>query len=266
MKIPTTVASLTLAVLGASALSACGGGGDDDNVVGAYQIGGTLSGLGAGKNLVLLNNNSDELALSANGGFQFATRLASGAAYSVAVKTQPAGQNCSVNNGSGHAMADIGNVAVTCVVSGGGSGGSTGPTQGVAGVVGEWVQGTCVAFNGTGARQYIRVTKTGDNGVQFDHGLVQYAAVNCTGASSLVGTPTPSGSVSFSRSSATSTAAANWGLWTYPSGQAYTVWVKKGEDTLCLIGDSNPSVLPTPAAAESYADLSITAGACYTRH
>ena len=42
--------------------------------------------------MVLQDNGADNLTLTANGPFTFATRLAPGAAYAVTVKTNPAGQ------------------------------------------------------------------------------------------------------------------------------------------------------------------------------
>jgi hypothetical protein len=50
--------------------------------------------------------------VSANGAFTFATRISG--AYNVTVLTSPAGQNCTVANPSGTAIADVTNVAVTC--------------------------------------------------------------------------------------------------------------------------------------------------------
>jgi len=154
--------------------------------------------------------------------------------------------------------------------SSGGGGGATdpvtvGPTQGVDGLVGEWVQSLCVRLNGKGNRQFIRVTKTGDLSLTFSRGVLQYAATDCSGTGTPVDTPTSMGDVRFSRSDATATLAANWGLWTYVNGQDYTIWAKKGETTVCLIGDINPSALPTAAQVEGYADLNIQASGCYVK-
>ena len=81
-----------------------------------YTIGGSVSGLGAGNSVVLLNNGGDALTRNANGSFTFATPLANGAAYAVTVGTQPVGQTCSVSNGTGTvASANVTNVAVNCV-------------------------------------------------------------------------------------------------------------------------------------------------------
>ncbi|MCP5501119.1 MAG: hypothetical protein H7A25_14520, partial [Leptospiraceae bacterium] len=81
--------------------------------VSTYTIGGTLSGLSG--TLVLQNNSGDNLTLSANGSFTFATALASSTNYSVTVLTQPSGQTCSVTSGgSGTATANVTNVSVSC--------------------------------------------------------------------------------------------------------------------------------------------------------
>ena len=64
-----------------------------------YTVGGTVSGLTG--TVVLQDNGGDNLSVTANGAFTFATPLASGAAYNVTVKTNPAGQTCTVANGSG---------------------------------------------------------------------------------------------------------------------------------------------------------------------
>lgn len=80
-----------------------------------YTIGGTVSGL-TGSGLVLQNNLGDNLAVAANStSFAFATPVAAGAPYGVTVQTQPAGQTCTVQNGSGTASANVTNVAVSCI-------------------------------------------------------------------------------------------------------------------------------------------------------
>ena len=79
-----------------------------------YSVGGTVSGLSG--TVVLQDNGGDNLSVSVNGGFTFATPLAAGAAYSVTVKTNPSGQACTVSNGSGTiGSANVTNVAVSCV-------------------------------------------------------------------------------------------------------------------------------------------------------
>jgi subtilisin-like proprotein convertase family protein len=81
-----------------------------------YTIGGTVSGL-SGAGLVLsLNAGAQTLPVAANGAFTFPTAVANGTAYAVTVGTQPAGQTCSVTNGSGTVSgANVTNVAVGCI-------------------------------------------------------------------------------------------------------------------------------------------------------
>lgn len=81
-----------------------------------YTVGGTVSGLAG--TLVLRNNGADNLTVSANGSFTFATALNDGTAYSVAVFTQPSNQSCTVSNGNGIiAGANVTNVSVNCVTN-----------------------------------------------------------------------------------------------------------------------------------------------------
>ena len=96
-------------------LAACGGGGGGGGG-GSFTVGGSLSGMGAGKSIVLQNNAGDNLTLTSNASFTFTTALADGAAYAVTVLTQPNGHTCTVNNGSGAVSgANVTNVTVSCV-------------------------------------------------------------------------------------------------------------------------------------------------------
>ncbi len=94
-------------------LAACGGGGSSPPT---YSLGGTVSGL-SGSGLVLLDNGAGDLTITSNGSFTFATRVASGAAYAVSVKTQPTGpnQDCAVSNASGKVGGGpVTDVGITC--------------------------------------------------------------------------------------------------------------------------------------------------------
>jgi trimeric autotransporter adhesin len=96
----------------ATVVVSCTGGGN--------TVGGTVNNL-TGSGLVLQDNGGDNLPISASGAFTFATRLLSGAAYAVTVKTQPSGpaQYCGVTNGTGTmAAANVTNVTVTCRTDG----------------------------------------------------------------------------------------------------------------------------------------------------
>ena len=81
-----------------------------------YTIGGEVSGLEAGKSIVLLNNGSDAKTISSNGNFVFDTAIGSDLSYSysVSVQTQPIGQMCSLENRFGSATANVTNIKVTC--------------------------------------------------------------------------------------------------------------------------------------------------------
>ncbi len=105
--------SATMVIGLAMALTACTGGSGSNKR--DYSVGGTVSGLGAGLAVTLLNNGGNALTVNADGSFTFSDRLKSGAAYAVTVGTQPAGQTCTVNNGTGTlASANVSNIAVTC--------------------------------------------------------------------------------------------------------------------------------------------------------
>jgi 6-phosphogluconolactonase (cycloisomerase 2 family) len=80
-----------------------------------YTVGGTISGL-TGSGLVLINNGGDDLSISANGSFTFASKIASGNAYAVTVGTRPSGQVCNITNSSGTISgANVTDVAVQCI-------------------------------------------------------------------------------------------------------------------------------------------------------
>ncbi len=80
-----------------------------------YTIGGTVTGLPAGQSLVLQDNGGDNLPVSANGAFTFATGVASGNPYAVTVHTQPVSVSCVVSAGSGTvAGSNVSSVVVNC--------------------------------------------------------------------------------------------------------------------------------------------------------
>ncbi|NOT99899.1 MAG: hypothetical protein HOO97_12535, partial [Sideroxydans sp.] len=106
-----------------------------NNPAPTYTIGGAVSGLTG--TLVLQNNAGDNLSLTTNASFTFATPVTG--AYSVTVLTQPAGQTCSMTSGSGTAAANVSNVAVSCS-----SNGSSATTLAGSGMLGS-ADGTGVA-------------------------------------------------------------------------------------------------------------------------
>ncbi|MFZ1991559.1 MAG: hypothetical protein WAW96_17520, partial [Alphaproteobacteria bacterium] len=79
-----------------------------------YTVGGAVTGL-QGTGLVLKNNGTDNLTITAGGDFNFAKSIVDGEVYEVTVSTQPDGQHCDVINGKGSiAGANVTNVQVTC--------------------------------------------------------------------------------------------------------------------------------------------------------
>ncbi len=103
-----------LLVIGA-AVAAIGGCGPGLDSLGIYKLGGTISGLTG--TVTLQNNGGDDLTLNADGSFTFGKTVAKGASYEVTVRSQSAGQNCSVSSGTGTATANVSSVSVLCVVS-----------------------------------------------------------------------------------------------------------------------------------------------------
>ncbi len=96
-------------------LTGCGGSGGGGGGISDYTIGGTVSGLSG--TVVLQNNGGDDRTITADGAFTFATALADGSGYNVTVKTQPAGQTCTVSKNTGTISgADVTDVTVTCSV------------------------------------------------------------------------------------------------------------------------------------------------------
>ena len=93
-------------------LSSCGGS-DSADGSGSYSVGGTITGLQG--SVTLRNNGTDGLTLNTSGEFIFSTRLSDGASYNVDLQAQPAGQICTIDNGSGViAGANVTNVLITC--------------------------------------------------------------------------------------------------------------------------------------------------------
>ncbi len=81
-----------------------------------YTIGGQVSGLTG--SLVLQDNGGDNLTVTQNGTFSFATPGPAGFAYDVTVLTYPTGQYCTITGGSGSVTsANITNVMVSCATA-----------------------------------------------------------------------------------------------------------------------------------------------------
>jgi len=108
-----------LLIIAVVSLSGCGGGSSDGGGSATFAVGGNVSGL-LGAGLVLQNNATDDLALSADGSFTFSTAIEDLAAYSVTVLNQPSSpsQTCSINNASGAvAGVEVSDISINCLPS-----------------------------------------------------------------------------------------------------------------------------------------------------
>jgi hypothetical protein len=82
-----------------------------------FTVGGSVSGLVAA-GLVLVNGTDTVAIASGATGFTLPTAVAQGAGYTVTVKTQPAGEQCSLTSSTGIvAGANVTNVAVACAAA-----------------------------------------------------------------------------------------------------------------------------------------------------
>ncbi len=88
---------------------------------GAFSIGGQVNKL-QGSGLILQdnlgNNVIDKLDITGNGSFTFGIPVATNGAYSVSVLQQPINpvQTCTVQNSSGNASGNVGDIVITCSV------------------------------------------------------------------------------------------------------------------------------------------------------
>lgn len=180
------VAAIALSVV--AGLAACGG---EDPAKPSYTISVTVSGLVAGRTVVLRNNGGSDLPLSANGTANFGMALASGSAYAVTVFTQPAGQMCTVANGTGTVgSANVTNITVIC----------TPLTYTVGGTV-----------NGLGAGKTLVLRNNGGNDLTIAaNGAFSFATAVASGAAYAVTVATqPAGQVCSIASGAGTIVSAN---------------------------------------------------------
>lgn len=85
------------------------------NGVSNFTVGGNVTGLAPGDSIILQNNGGDDLIITANGSYSFATPIDNLLAYNVTVLASQ-GYVCNITNGSGNiANAPITNIDITCV-------------------------------------------------------------------------------------------------------------------------------------------------------
>ncbi len=85
-------------------------------VINSYSLGGTVTGL-AGSGLALALDGVENLPISDNGSFTFATELDHGTAWTVTVASQPTNpsQTCTVTNGNSAAITgDVSDIQINC--------------------------------------------------------------------------------------------------------------------------------------------------------
>lgn len=88
--------------------------------VNTYTVGGTVTGLVEGTQLILQNNAGDDLKITANDEFNFVVELLDAAPYAVTVKSHPLtpNQTCTVTSNTGViASAKVTEIAVSCVLN-----------------------------------------------------------------------------------------------------------------------------------------------------
>ncbi len=108
-----------MCVSGLAVVAGCNSGSGfsqpDSSTPSTFAVGGTVSGLNG--TVVLQDNGTANLSLSANGNFTFSEKITNSTSYAVTVLTQPVGEICTVNNGTAaHIAANITNVSVVCAV------------------------------------------------------------------------------------------------------------------------------------------------------
>ena len=138
--------------------------------VSSFAIGGTASGLAG--TVVLRNNDTDDLTLTADGAFVFATRVVAGNPYAVTVAQQPVGQTCAVSAGQGTVSASTGDVSDVRVVCAARTYAIGGTVSGLA------ASGTLVLRNNNNAADELSVTANGS--FSFAQALPHGAAFDVT--------------------------------------------------------------------------------------
>ncbi|MFK8013450.1 MAG: hypothetical protein AB8B80_15535 [Marinicellaceae bacterium] len=88
-------------------------------VIDTFEIGGNLSGLIDGNEVIIQNNEGDDLTLTEDGMFRFTIEIADEEMFDVSVLTEPSSpdQTCTVTNGQGNIdSADFLNVFINCEI------------------------------------------------------------------------------------------------------------------------------------------------------
>ncbi len=205
-----------------------------------FTVGGSVGGLTSSGLVLSLNAGAQTLPVSSGASsFTFPTGLANGAAYAVTVGTQPAGQTCSVTNGSGTISgANVTNVSVTCVT----------PTFTIGGSVGGLTSSGLVLSLNAGA-QTLPVS-SGASSFTFPTGLANGAAYAVT-----VGTQPSGQTCSVSNGSGTVSGANVTTVSVTCTTPTYTIGGSVGGLTgsgLVLSLNAGAQTLPVSSGATSF--------------
>lgn len=213
--------------------------------VATYTVGGVVSGLESGGAVVLQNNAGDDVSVGSNGGFTFPTPVGEGASYSVAVKTQPSWQTCTVQNGAGTVSKNnVQAIQVNC-------------DSLMAQLEGFWVEDLCLPMAlGTA----LTIARQGPSQVNVKQMGVIYEDGYCSGAFRTL-TPSDMGNAVFTRITSSGGLTAFWGTWPERNGNYDTaIWTRVGP-YLCFLRD-NPERPSTMAEVEARTAAAITGKAC----
>lgn len=217
-------------------------------------LGGSISGLFNGSTVVL-TTGSEDLTLTADGGFTFPTPLATGAAYAVTVKSKPVGLGCVVRNGAGTiTAAAVDPVAVRCA--------SLSSVD-----AGFWEQDQCLPGpGGTGLKSGWRVSHGRPALLTFEAGSVSYRNAQCTGVGTVAAGPLPGGFTTIMmRQELLSNPSVTWVSGELMNPPSKPMVLVRMDNHLCLLEDTaTPSAYPNPASTVNAATAAIAAGTCYT--
>lgn len=138
--------------------------------------------------------------------------------------------------------------------------------SGVAALEGEWVNRKVCAPLGPqqSAYQMVKLVRQSDTVVDYRSGTLLYNSANCQGAGSAL--VSSMGTVTLSRMESSAAIAAHWAVWrTITGATAYVVWAKPSDNTLCILGDENPSILPTIDRVAQSAAVQDQQNACFVK-
>ena len=138
--------------------------------------------------------------------------------------------------------------------------------SGVAALEGEWVnRKVCTPLGPQqSAYQMVKLVRQSDTVVDYRSGTLLYNSANCQGAGSAL--VSSMGTVTLSRMESSAAIAAHWAVWrTITGATAYVVWAKPSDNTLCILGDENPSILPTIDRVAQSAAVQDQQNACFVK-